>query len=133
AEKLVTALLCNGDVALAGGDSLAAERYFADALALLGPAGRPGPAAQVLQGFARVAAARDQPARALRLAGRAAGLRVWNEHRLASIDLALLERALRPLRAAPGGLGPDEQAAAWAEGEAMTAEQAAAYALSGEG
>jgi tetratricopeptide (TPR) repeat protein len=131
-EKLATALLCNGDVALAGGGILAAEQFFADALALLGPAGRPGPTAQVLQGFARVAAGRGQPVRALRLAGRAAALRGWNPYRLAAIDLALLERALRPLRDAPGGLGPDEQAAAWTEGEAMTAEQATAYALSGE-
>ncbi|HEX5418186.1 MAG TPA: tetratricopeptide repeat protein, partial [Chloroflexota bacterium] len=132
AEKLVTALLCSGDVALAGGDGSAAEGYLAEALALLGPAGRPGPTAQILQGFARVAATRNQPARALRLAGRAATLRGWNAYRLASIDLALLERALRPLRDAPGGLSPDEQAAAWAEGEAMATEQAVADALSRE-
>jgi non-specific serine/threonine protein kinase len=129
AKHLVNALLCNGDVALAAGDAAAARRFFADALALLGPAGRAGPTAQVLQGFARVAAARNQPVRALRLAGRAATMRGYCALRPAYVDRGLLDRALQPLLDAPGGLSPDEQAAAWADGGAMTPEAAVAYAL----
>jgi len=47
---------------------------------------------------------------------------------LATPDRATLERSLAPARRA---LSADEQATAWAEGQAMTREEAIAYALSG--
>ncbi|MGH2457857.1 MAG: hypothetical protein ACRDIY_03210 [Chloroflexota bacterium] len=95
--------------------------------------GLAGPTAQVLQALARVAVARNQPVRALRLAGRAGARRGWSSIRPASIDRDLLERALAPLRVTSGGLTSDEQLAAWAEGEAMTPEQVVVYALEDEG
>lgn len=129
----VVALLCRGDVALAEGDVAGATRCFAEGLTLLGPTWLAGTTAQVLQAMARVAVARNQPVRALRLAGRAGATRGWNFIRPASIDRDLLERALARLRATPGGPAADEQTAALTEGEAMTPEQAVAYALEGEG
>lgn len=114
----VTALLCRGDVALAEGDVAGARRHFVEGLTCLGPAWLAGPTAQMLQAMARVAVARNQPVRALRLAGWAGTKRGWKFLRPASIDRDLLERALARLRATPGAPPSDEQTAAWAEGEA---------------
>ncbi len=70
-EQQVVALRCCGDAAFGECDVAAARRCFVEGLTLLGPSGRAGLTAQLRQAFARVAAARDQPDRALRLAGRA--------------------------------------------------------------
>lgn len=129
----IAALLCRGDVALAEDDAAGARQYFVEGLALLGPAGLAGSTGQLLQAMARVAAARNQPLRALRLAGRASAMPGWSTLRPASIDRDLLERALARVGVTPGDLTSDDQRDAWAEGEAMTVEQAVAYARAEEG
>ncbi|MDQ4126358.1 MAG: LuxR C-terminal-related transcriptional regulator, partial [Actinomycetota bacterium] len=83
----------------------------------------------VLEGFACVAAAQDQAARALRLAGVAAKLRQVMGARLGPGSQRYLARRLEPARQA---LGEEEATAAWAEGEKMTLEQAFVYALEEE-
>jgi non-specific serine/threonine protein kinase len=65
----------------------------------------------------------------LALAGAAARLRAQLGLRLSSIEAAQLERALAPARSAGGGLSAEAQAAAWRQGEAMSLEQAVAFAL----
>lgn len=82
--------------------------------------------AHSLQGLAGLAAAGSQPGRAFRLAGAAAGI-------LASIGVApsvfnqdLLRRWLQPAQQA---LSAQASASSWAEGQALSVEQAVAYAL----
>ena len=68
--------------------------------------------------------------RALRLAGAAAVLREKHGTPLAPSLQARLEHTLALVRSALRG---EDAAAAWSEGQAMTLEQAIAYALTGEG
>ena len=82
-----------------------------------------------LAGFARLAVARGQVVRALRLAGAATALCA----RHSSIDV-LTQRTVRESRLRLDPPSPSDAAAvvAWAEGATMTPEEATAYALSGE-
>ena len=77
-----------------------------------------------------MAAAQEQHERALRLGGAAAALRAAAgealERRFDFLPQATLDRWIDPARE---GLSPESAAAAWAAGEAMTLEQAVAYAL----
>jgi hypothetical protein len=82
--------------------------------------------AMLLDGLAGLAASQAQPARALRLAGAAAGLRESLGKSHSHNVREWLERKLEPARQ---GLGAEATAAAWAEGQAMSPEQAVAYAL----
>jgi predicted ATPase/transcriptional regulator with XRE-family HTH domain len=133
ADIQVMALLCNGDDALAEGDVAAAWLNFAEGLTLLHPDACSGLAAQVLQALARVAAARNQPARALRLAAQAAAVGAWGPIlRPPSIDKDYLEQALATMSTTPSRLSPEAQVTAWGEGEAMTLDQAFEYALEEE-
>jgi len=77
---------------------------------------------------AALAAVQSAPRRALRLAGAAAALRAPLTRPLAASEQAALERRLAPARRA---LSAEEQATAWAEGQAMTRAQAIADALTG--
>ncbi|HEY8884618.1 MAG TPA: hypothetical protein VIO35_04840, partial [Chloroflexota bacterium] len=140
----VLGLTTVGNVALAEGDDAAARSAYAQGLALLGEPADAWIAVGCLEGFARVAAARNQADRALRLAGQAAAIRAANAIRIpfldvervgigtVSLDRVRLDRALGPIRADAGGLSPEDQAKAWAKGQAMTLEQAIAYALEDE-
>ena len=76
--------------------------------------------------MAALAAAEGQAARAIRLAGAAAGLREAVGARMSMHLEPELVRGLEPARRI---LGKAVQQAAWAEGLAMTQEQAIAYAL----
>ncbi len=143
------------DVALAHGDWTVAQRYVAESLAIAQAAGQDGlpQLARALEAQAALAAVQRVPDRALRLAGAAAALRAGLDpslaapphgapavvvhlaltqdrlnRALATPDRATLERSLAPARQA---LSADEQATAWAEGQAMTREQAITFALSG--
>jgi hypothetical protein len=80
----------------------------------------------LLDGYAGLAAARGQAARGLRLAGAAAAAREAAGERLWVGEQPELDRWLAPARAA---LSEPDGAAAWAEGSAMTLEQAIADAL----
>jgi predicted ATPase len=79
-----------------------------------------------IEGLAKVAAGQERLVRALRLAAASAHLREVNGQIWRPIMQAELERALAPIRQA---LAPSVATAAWAEGQAMTLDQAVAYAL----
>jgi hypothetical protein len=85
-----------------------------------------GMMAQCLDGLAMVAAGQGQATRALRLAAASAGLSDLAMQPVYPIERPDLEHALAPMRQA---LGEKDAVAAWAEGQAMTLEQAVAYAL----
>jgi non-specific serine/threonine protein kinase len=82
--------------------------------------------APTLAHLAGLAMAEDQPVRAIRLASAATGLREKHRARLLPIDAARLETVIEPARCALGEVGA---ANAWADGRAMTTDQAVAYAL----
>jgi tetratricopeptide (TPR) repeat protein len=115
-----------GFVAKDQGDSTAAQRLLEEGMALARELGDPVLIAQVLDGFAGVAATQGQGGRALRLSGVAARLRESIGAPLSPTEQESLQRKLRLARHL---LGDDAGAAAWAEGQAMSEEQAMAYAL----
>jgi hypothetical protein len=86
--------------------------------------------ADSLDAFAALAAARNQPVRALRLAGAARALRDAVGASSAPASTAFLERLLRPARAALGVAAQEDEVA---RGRTMTPEHAVAYALSDGG
>lgn len=83
--------------------------------------------AAALESMAAVAAAEGQAARALRLAGAAAGMREGVGARIPMQWEPELSRSLEPAERALGASGRE---AAWAEGLAMAWEEAIAQALS---
>jgi hypothetical protein len=92
-----------------------------EALAIFQSAAQPAGVANVIYSFARVAAARGQAERALRLAGAAVGLRTAMGHPVDPAEVAQRSRCLEPARRA---VGNEKAAAAWAAGEALSVEQA---------
>jgi hypothetical protein len=115
-----------GFVAKDQGDSTAAQRLLEEGMAVARELGDPVLIAQVLDGFAGVAATQGQGGRALRLSGVAARLRESIGAPLSPTEQESLQRKLRLARHL---LGDDAGAAAWAEGQGMSEEQAMAYAL----
>jgi tetratricopeptide (TPR) repeat protein len=85
---------------------------------------------EAIEGLASVAANESEPERAVRLA--AAGARLRDKSGIEGLPIGqrLLEDALSSVR---GPLGETAFAATWADGQAMTLEQAVAYALSDTG
>jgi len=79
-----------------------------------------------LEGFARLAAAEGQAARALRLGGATAALRQTYGVAIGPSQQAAFRRALE---SAWQALREEEATAAWEQGRAMTLEQALAFAL----
>jgi hypothetical protein len=79
-----------------------------------------------LEALAGLAAMQGQPARALRLAGAAAALRDRIGEQPWPANQAALTRRLAAAREA---LSAEAQAATWADGQALTVEQAVAEAL----
>jgi predicted ATPase/DNA-binding XRE family transcriptional regulator len=84
----------------------------------------------ILDGFAELASRQSQFARAVRLAGASAAAREVIDAPMEPATQALRERWLAPARTA---LDPGVMEATWAEGYAMSAEQAVAYALLDDG
>jgi predicted ATPase/class 3 adenylate cyclase len=119
-----------GSLALAAGDYVTARTRFEESLAIWGETGDSGGIAFLLAGFTELATAKTQPQRALRLAGAAAVLREKHGTPTATSLQARLERTLELVRSA--FRGEDAAAAWWSEGQAMTLEQAIAYALAVE-
>ncbi|HLJ66619.1 MAG TPA: BTAD domain-containing putative transcriptional regulator [Chloroflexota bacterium] len=115
-------------VALARQDFDRVVVFLEEAIAVALKCGNPEVIANGLMGLA-VATVPADPVRAARSFGAAealretAGLAIWPGRQL------LYDPALATVRAA---LGAETLAAAWAEGRAMTREQAVAYALAGE-
>jgi len=118
-----------GRVAFREGEHAAARRHFREGLRLFHERGWRRQAAGVLAALAAVAAGEGAWPRALRLAGAASGLRETAGGRpeawLVPVQ-AYLEEALATARQE---LGEPAAAAAWAEGQTMTPEQAVADAL----
>jgi non-specific serine/threonine protein kinase len=119
-------LLNLGAVAFDEGDLAAARASYAESLALARDLGTRSAVPVALERLAGVAAAAGQPARALWLAGAAAGERARLPTPLAWADPEEIAGWLRPARAA---LPAAEAAAAWAAGETLPIEEAVAMAL----
>jgi hypothetical protein len=79
-----------------------------------------------LEGLAEVAAGQRQPTRAFRLAAASARLRDAARADASPVEQAELDHALALVRPT---LSETKAAVAWAEGQAMTLEQAIAYAM----
>ena len=114
-----------GEAALAQGDLAAAITHFTASLRIFRDLGDPA-IVWSLAGLGSVAALDEEPERAARLWGAVAALREKTGKRAAPASRATYERAVDTARAQ---LGDAFFAAAWAEGQAMTLEQAIAYAL----
>jgi non-specific serine/threonine protein kinase len=114
-----------GCVALAEGSPPVARAYFSDSLACAQELGTGWAVAQALEGFARVAASRSHPERSIQLAAAAAALRQATGAAHSAAGEADLARDLEPARRV---LTQDAFAVAWAAGQALTMDQAIAYA-----
>jgi hypothetical protein len=118
-----------GAVLLAQGDVARAGALLAESLTGTHPRGHQR-VALALAALGGAAAAEAQHERALRLGGAAAALRAAAgerlERRLDFLPPATLDRWLDPARHA---LSQERAGAVWAEGAAMTMEEAIAYAL----
>jgi predicted ATPase/DNA-binding SARP family transcriptional activator/DNA-binding CsgD family transcriptional regulator len=112
-------------------DHDAAEGFLKESLALNREIGSLEYVAYCLEGFAGLAGARTQGARAARLWGAAEALRETISAPLPPADRPDYDRSIAAARA---GLDDDEGAweAGWTEGMAMSPEEAAEYALSEE-
>jgi tetratricopeptide (TPR) repeat protein len=117
------ALRLLGSTAYAEGDGESARAYF-HALWQVLPLR--GAAASCLEELAGVASAQCLPERAARLLGAVEGCRKASGATSPCFDCSEHERRVA---AARGALGEEAFAAAWTAGQAMSAEQALAYAL----
>jgi len=127
-QGIILCLCSLGQVAVAQGQAADAAQLFAQSLRLCCVHGMWRHAVQSLEGVAAIASA-TEPKRAGRLFGAAAGLRYEHGRLTIPVIPAQQEQALATIRAK---LDDSSFAAAWAEGRAMTLEQAVAYALSDE-
>jgi non-specific serine/threonine protein kinase len=118
-----------GYVACAEGDSQRAAACFAESLALFRTGDAKLGIACCLVGFAVVASRDGQPERAARLLGAAVRLLDTIKAELAPADRSDYEASVAGVRAQ---LSPQTFAEAWAHGQALTLEQAIAYAISPE-
>jgi tetratricopeptide (TPR) repeat protein len=116
-----------GQLAIDRGDLALAYDLLAESLVVACEWGKAGwGVAPALANLADLAMAEAQPGRALRLAGAAVGLRDERQARLQPSQTRRLEARIGSARSA---LGEAAAATAWAEGHAMTLDQAMAYAL----
>jgi tetratricopeptide (TPR) repeat protein len=118
-----------GHVVLALGDADRAEALFKESLALHQERGNRHGVVEALLGFAGVAAARGDSARAARLFGASDDLLKMQKLPLWPAEQADYDRNFNLARK-----GIDEAAwqAAWREGQAMSVDEAVAYALEGD-
>jgi predicted ATPase/DNA-binding XRE family transcriptional regulator len=119
-----------GKVARRQGEAARAEALQREALALFRELGDPLRSAEGLELLAGTAGATGQWERAARLLGAAAALRAPLDAPPLAQDRADVEQAVAPARAA---LGEDAWAAAFAFGQALSLEEAIAYALEPDG
>ena len=118
-----------GGAAAINGDHEAATRFIGEALPLAQQLGSGEVSAMCLEALAVVYGAKAEGTRAARLYGAAEVLRLAIGAPLPPADLPERERHLATARAT---LDAASWEAAWADGRAMTPEQAAEYALSEE-
>jgi predicted ATPase/class 3 adenylate cyclase len=115
-----------GCVAAAQGDHAGAHSFYEQSLAIALELGSKGTIASLLEGFAGLAAAQARPERAFRLAGAAAALWEAAGTPLPTEERARLDCSLEPARQTlPEAVASE----AFAEGQAMSTDQAIDYAL----
>lgn len=115
-----------GAMAVCDGRYEAARAYLTESIAISRDLGHPRGVAAALMGFVQLALALNQPRRALRLAGEAEAIYQAAGAPLPPRDQANFERKVG---AARKRLPQAEGETAWAEGQAMSLQQAVAYAL----
>jgi predicted ATPase/class 3 adenylate cyclase len=115
-----------GRVAHARGNDERARTTHEESLALFRDLGDTGGTAMSLEGLAGVAEAMGRTERGARLFGAAEALREAAGQALSPVEYAEHDREVAVARVT---MGDEAFAAAWAEGRAMTLEQAVAYAL----
>jgi tetratricopeptide (TPR) repeat protein len=122
-----TALVLNnlGGVAHRRGDPRAARMYYTESLAILRELGDKR-IAECLVGLAVVASQEEQPGHAARLLGATDASLAAISACLETSDHALFEQTVRAVQTV---LGQEQFATAWAEGQAMTIDEAVTYAL----
>jgi hypothetical protein len=120
------ALFLLGLVSLSEGNSETARRLLRQSLTLCLERDKDYEAVERLEALAAVERTRDQLVLAVRLFGAAAALRDAYHLPVPPIDQALRDRHIAALRAA---MGEQSFAAAWAEGRAMSLDQAVRVAL----
>jgi predicted ATPase len=120
------ALVRFGDFLADHGDRAAAQAMHVEALGIYRAVGDRANVTESLESFAVLAARAGQAMRALRLAGSAAAKRETIESRVGPARGRWIDEVLQPIRQ---GLEESVAAAAWAEGQAMTLEEAVAYAI----
>ena len=124
--ELAFALLSRGDVDRAQANPASAAQYYGRSLRIVIAHFDQPDVADRLEGFAKLAAAAQQPQRAARLFGAAEALRARLGTPIPAIERASYDSALmQTIRQ----IAPPAFDAAWAEGQALGWEQAAAYAL----
>jgi DNA-binding CsgD family transcriptional regulator len=116
-----------GWIAVSGGDFGLAQESLAESLRLNQACGQRLGVARGLEAFAALAAARQQPESAARLAGAACQLRESLGH-----GTGIGPKIEEVLDFARGRLGASAAAALFAEGREMTAEDAVSFALGSE-
>jgi len=126
AVGVASALLARGDAALAQSEVAKAARLYGESLALFQERGASWGIIMCFEQFARVAGAQGQAARAIRLWGAAEKRRERCGLPSLPTHQAELDRAVASVRAQ---LDEASFAAAWAEGQAMSLDQAISYAL----
>ncbi len=125
-NNLIFTLDSLGAVALDQGEVRAAGAYYAEALRLAEDLGGAISPVLLLYGCARTALATGQAGRALRLAGAAEALRETVTFTFSTHEQAIWDRCMAQAREA---LDEEAVATAWAEGRALTRDQAIAIAL----
>ena len=116
-----------GDVSCRQGNSMAAQALYEECLNLCRQLRHPRGTAYCLEGLTVVALGQNRPARAAQLIGASTALRESITCPLDSVEQAEHDKQAA---SACATLGEDAFAIAWAEGKAMTWEQAVEYALS---
>jgi adenylate cyclase len=119
-----------GEIALDLKDYTAARRCLLESLQLNQTLGDRRTMAFLFEGFAGIAAAQQQPERALKLAGAAAALRETIGAPLSPAESTRLERRLEPARQI---LSPAAADTSWQEGRALTLNAATDYAQRADG
>lgn len=126
-KRNIAMLLGNlGHTAREQGDYVLAQSFLEESIALKVGMGAPLQMAEALEGFAFLASAQDEWERAVRLWSAGAVLRETARAPIPPNEREKYDREMAVTRAA---LGEEAFAAAWAEGSAMTIEQAVAYAM----
>jgi hypothetical protein len=106
-------------------DPVRAGGHFQEALAITGRVGAPVRTAEAAAGLGASLIARHEAERGTRLLGAASAVASELGHRIGEPEASIENAAIRTAKAA---LGEDAFAAAWARGEAMTAEEIVAFA-----